>query len=57
MSRFAHIEAQASAIGILEHALESGRVASAYLFEGPSGVGKELAAVALAFSIIRGERE
>ncbi|MCB9591416.1 MAG: AAA family ATPase [Sandaracinaceae bacterium] len=52
MSRFAHIEAQASAIGILEHALESGRVASAYLFEGPSGVGKELAAVALAEALI-----
>ncbi|MCA9610760.1 MAG: AAA family ATPase, partial [Myxococcales bacterium] len=52
MSRFAEIEAQPAAIAILEHALESGRVASAYLFEGPSGVGKELAAVALAEAVI-----
>ncbi len=52
MSAFARVEAQASALGILEHALASGRVASAYLFEGPSGVGKELAAVALAEAMI-----
>ncbi|MBX3271533.1 MAG: AAA family ATPase [Sandaracinaceae bacterium] len=52
MSRFAHVEAQGSALGILERALEAGRVASAYLFEGPSGVGKELTAIALAEAVL-----
>jgi len=32
------------AIGMLRKALETGRVASAYLFHGPDGVGKSLAA-------------
>lgn len=46
------IEGQSSAIGILERALEGGRLGSAYLFEGPSGVGKELVAVGLAAEAI-----
>ncbi len=52
MSRFEHIEGQARALGVLEHALTAERVASAYLFEGPSGVGKELTAIALAEALI-----
>lgn len=48
MNPFDAIEAQDTAIGILERAIASGRVASAYLFEGPSGVGKQMSAIALA---------
>ena len=42
------IRAQDHAIGILRAALERNKLASAYLFEGPSGVGKLQAARALA---------
>lgn len=52
MSIFAGIEAQQTALGILERAVAGGRLASAYLFEGPSGVGKERAALALAQHVI-----
>lgn len=45
---FAGIEAQLSAVRVLEHALESERLAQAYLFAGPDGVGKQKAAIALA---------
>jgi DNA polymerase-3 subunit delta' len=44
---FDHVIAQPAAVRTLRRALEEERLASAYLFEGPSGVGKELAAVAL----------
>jgi DNA polymerase-3 subunit delta' len=44
----AGIEAQASALAVLEHALQRGRGAQAYLFAGPDGVGKQRAALALA---------
>ncbi|MEM9073266.1 MAG: AAA family ATPase [Myxococcota bacterium] len=47
MSAFSSIRCQEIAVGVLERALQ-GRLASAYLFEGPSGVGKERAALALA---------
>ena len=41
---------------ILRRALHSGRVAHAYLFEGPEGVGKHLMAVALARALFCAER-
>jgi DNA polymerase-3 subunit delta' len=46
------VRAQDHAIGILRAAIARGKLASAYLFEGPSGVGKELTAQALARTVI-----
>jgi DNA polymerase-3 subunit delta' len=48
------VKAQPGAVRSLARAREHGRVASAYLFDGPSGVGKELAARALATEIVAG---
>ena len=45
---FEAILAQPAAVRVLRRAIETDRVASSYLFEGPSGVGKEKAAMALA---------
>ena len=45
---FAAIEAQDAAVQVLRHALATGRLGQSYLFVGPSGVGKQLAALALA---------
>ena len=45
---FANILGQATAIDTLRRALELGKVHHAYRFEGPDGVGKEMAAFALA---------
>jgi DNA polymerase-3 subunit delta' len=49
---FSQLLAQESALRMLQHALAHDRVAQAYLFEGPSGVGKERAALALAAALI-----
>lgn len=49
---FAQLLAQDSAVQVLRHALEHDRVAHAYLFEGPSGVGKERAALSLAAALL-----
>jgi DNA polymerase-3 subunit delta' len=49
---FEPIAAQAPAIATLRRALATGQVAHAYLFEGPSGVGKRLAARALAEALL-----
>jgi DNA polymerase-3 subunit delta' len=49
---FDSILGQRSAIETLVHALRSGRVHHAYRFEGPDGVGKELAAFALAQALL-----
>ena len=49
---FASIEGQDPALETLKRALESGRVHHAYRFEGPEGVGKELAAFALAQALV-----
>ncbi len=49
---FESILGQPGALRALEGAIERDRVASAYLFEGPSGVGKQLAALALAKAMI-----
>ncbi len=49
---FANILGQASAVATLTRALERDRVHHAYRFEGPDGVGKRLAAVALAQALV-----
>jgi DNA polymerase III subunit delta' len=49
---FDAIEGQAPAVETLTRALRSGRVHHAYRFEGPDGVGKELAAFALAQALV-----
>ncbi len=49
---FDRILGQRSAIETLVHALDSGRVHHAYRFEGPEGVGKEMAAFALAQALL-----
>src|SRR5262249_39933563 len=49
---FAHILGQQAAIATLTRALERGRVHHAYRFEGPPGVGKELAAFAFAQALV-----
>lgn len=49
---FDGIEAQDGAIRVLEHALVHDRIAHAYLFDGPSGVGKERVAVGLACALL-----
>jgi DNA polymerase-3 subunit delta' len=46
------IRAQDTAIRTLERAIASGRVHHAYLFTGPDGVGKELAAFGLAQALV-----
>jgi len=48
------VRAQDGAIRALRRAREHGRVASAYLFDGPSGVGKERTAVAFATDVVAG---
>jgi DNA polymerase-3 subunit delta' len=49
---FREILGQAPAVETLERALRSGRLHHAYRFEGPVGVGKELAAMALARALV-----
>jgi DNA polymerase-3 subunit delta' len=50
--RFSDVHHQERALSIVRRALASGRMHHAYLFEGPSGVGKELAARALAARLL-----
>lgn len=54
MSALDSVRAQDGAIRALRRAREHGRVASAYLFDGPSGVGKERTAVAFATDVVAG---
>jgi DNA polymerase-3 subunit delta' len=49
---FAGIEGQPAAVRVLEHAVTSSRIAQAYLFAGPDGVGKQKAAIALARTVL-----
>jgi DNA polymerase III subunit delta' len=49
---FEAVLGQSSAIGTLERALRSGKVHHAYRFEGPNGVGKEMAAFAFAQALV-----
>jgi len=46
------VRSQDRAVQTLRRAREQDRVASAYLFEGPSGVGKELTAIAFATDVV-----
>lgn len=55
MSLLESVRAQETAVQALLRAREQGRVASAYLFDGPSGVGKELAAVSFATDLVAGD--
>ena len=52
MSALEGVRAQDGAVQALLRASEQGRVASAYLFDGPSGVGKELTAVSFATDVV-----
>lgn len=54
---FDPIVAQDAAVSLLRAAVANDRVASAYLFEGPSGVGKQRAAIALASAVIAARTE
>src|SRR4051812_870553 len=49
---FSHILGQEPALQTLTRALDRGHVHHAYRFEGPAGVGKELAAFALAQALV-----
>jgi DNA polymerase III subunit delta' len=49
---FSSIQGQDTAVQTLTRALESKRLHHAYLFDGPPGVGKEMAAFALAQSLV-----
>jgi DNA polymerase-3 subunit delta' len=53
----AEVLAQETAIGTLRRAVASGRVHHAYLFTGPDGVGKELAAFGLAQALVCERRQ
>ncbi len=46
------LEAQPAAVETIRRALRTGRVHHAYLFDGPDGVGKELAAFGLAQALV-----
>jgi DNA polymerase-3 subunit delta' len=52
MALLEDVLAQPTAVGTLRRALASGRVHHAYLFDGPAGVGKELAAFGLAQALV-----
>ena len=54
MSALDAVQAQEGAVLALTRSRAHDRVASAYLFDGPSGVGKELAALALATDAVSG---
>lgn len=50
------LRGQNPAVGVLERALKQARLANAYLFDGPSGVGKERAAMGLAKATLCAKR-
>jgi DNA polymerase-3 subunit delta' len=52
VSALRDVRAQDGAVQALTRARDHGRIASAYLFDGPSGVGKELTAVAFATEVV-----
>ena len=54
MSALDIVRAQEAVVQTLRRARDLERIASAYLFDGPSGVGKELAATAIATDVVSG---
>ncbi|WP_394838179.1 DNA polymerase III subunit delta' [Pendulispora rubella] len=56
-SLLSQVKAQPTAVATLERALSHGRVHHGYLFDGPDGVGKELAAFGLAQALVCEHRE
>ncbi len=54
MSMLESVRAQEGAVRALSRARAGHRVSSAYLFDGPSGVGKELTAMAFATDVVSG---
>ncbi|NUQ50358.1 MAG: DNA polymerase III subunit delta', partial [Phycisphaerae bacterium] len=50
--RFSDVQHQPRAVSLLRRSLRSGRTHHAYLLDGPLGVGKELAARALAARLL-----
>ena len=52
MSLLDRVRAQDGPVRALQRARENKRVASAYLFDGPSGVGKELTALSFASEVV-----
>jgi DNA polymerase-3 subunit delta' len=54
VSALESVRAQDGAVRALRRARDHDRVASAYLFDGPSGVGKELTAISFATDIVAG---
>ncbi len=52
---FAELVGQPRAVGLLEAALRHGRVAPAYLFAGPEGVGRRLAALRFLEGLVLGQ--
>jgi DNA polymerase III subunit delta' len=57
MELLGSLRAQEAAIRTMEHALANERVHHAYLFAGPDGVGKELAAFGLAQALVCERRD
>ncbi|MBK8914686.1 MAG: hypothetical protein IPM64_08835 [Phycisphaerales bacterium] len=55
--RWSDIRHQDRALGLIRRALSGGRVPHALLFHGPEGVGKEMAALALAGALLCSRRE
>ncbi|MBY0277747.1 DNA polymerase III subunit delta' [Candidatus Binatia bacterium] len=53
---FDDIQGQGRAIGLLRRAIENGRLAHAFVFAGPAGVGKRATALALARAMLCPER-
>ena len=51
------VRGQETAVGTLRRALRVGKVHHAYLFDGPDGVGKELAAIGLAQALLCERRD
>src|SRR5919201_4940533 len=49
---FTHIQGQESAVATLRNALARDRLAHAYVFIGPAGVGKRLTALTLAQAVL-----
>ena len=54
MNRFQSLLGQNQAIALLQQAIAQNRIAPAYLFAGPEGVGKRLAAQAFAEELLIG---